>query len=78
MKAFILAAVWYVLEGKLMFAPSQWLKLVGPILWHIMNLYAYHGIKDFAICLGYNEYIKKFFWIAHPRYRTVNLENREL
>ena len=24
-----------------------------PILWHIMKLYAAHGIKDFVICLGY-------------------------
>ena len=24
-----------------------------PILWHIMKIYAHHGIKDFIICLGY-------------------------
>ena len=24
-----------------------------PILWHIMKIYAAHGISDFVICLGY-------------------------
>mgnify|MGYP003347404717 CR=1 FL=1 len=33
-----------------------------PILWHIMKIYAAHGISDFIICLGYKGYfIKEFF-----------------
>ncbi|MCL4487620.1 MAG: glucose-1-phosphate cytidylyltransferase [Chloroflexi bacterium] len=33
-----------------------------PILWHIMKLYAYHGFKEFVICLGYRgEMIKEYF-----------------
>ena len=33
-----------------------------PILWHIMKLYAAHGITDFVVCLGYKGYvIKEFF-----------------
>jgi glucose-1-phosphate cytidylyltransferase len=33
-----------------------------PILWHVMNIYARHGIEDFVICLGYKaDYVKKFF-----------------
>lgn len=33
-----------------------------PILWHIMNIYASHGINEFIIALGYKgEYIKKYF-----------------
>ena len=33
-----------------------------PILWHIMKIYAAHGIRDFVICLGYKGYmIKQFF-----------------
>jgi glucose-1-phosphate cytidylyltransferase len=33
-----------------------------PILWHIMKLYAAHGIEDFLICLGYKGYmIKEYF-----------------
>ena len=37
-----------------------------PILWHIMKIYAAHGINDFIICLGYKGYmIKDFFAIYH-------------
>lgn len=33
-----------------------------PILWHIMKIYAAHGIDEFVICLGYKGYlIKEFF-----------------
>jgi glucose-1-phosphate cytidylyltransferase len=33
-----------------------------PILWHIMKIYAAHGITDFVVCLGYKGYvIKEFF-----------------
>lgn len=40
------------------------LQLVGnrPLLWHLMKYYAYHGHKDFILCLGYGaEAIKRFF-----------------
>jgi glucose-1-phosphate cytidylyltransferase len=33
-----------------------------PILWHIMKIYAAHGIDEFIVCLGYRGYmIKEFF-----------------
>jgi glucose-1-phosphate cytidylyltransferase len=33
-----------------------------PILWHIMNIYAKFGFKEFMIALGYKgEYIKEYF-----------------
>jgi glucose-1-phosphate cytidylyltransferase len=33
-----------------------------PMLWHIMKIYAAHGIDEFVICLGYKGYlIKEFF-----------------
>ena len=33
-----------------------------PMLWHIMKIYAAHGINDFVICLGYKGYvIKEYF-----------------
>lgn len=33
-----------------------------PILWHIMKIYAAHGVTDFVICLGYRGYvIKEYF-----------------
>ena len=24
-----------------------------PIIWHIMKLYSFYGVKDFIICAGY-------------------------
>jgi glucose-1-phosphate cytidylyltransferase len=37
-----------------------------PILWHIMKIYATHGVEEFVICLGYKGYvIKEFFANYH-------------
>jgi glucose-1-phosphate cytidylyltransferase len=33
-----------------------------PIIWHIMKLYAAHGIREFIVCLGYKgQMIKSYF-----------------
>jgi glucose-1-phosphate cytidylyltransferase len=33
-----------------------------PVLWHIMKLYAAHGVSDFVICCGHKGYvIKEYF-----------------
>ncbi len=33
-----------------------------PILWHVMRYYAFHGHKDFILCLGYRaDVIKQYF-----------------
>src|SRR5947209_7706255 len=33
-----------------------------PILWHIMKMYAHHGLRDFVLCLGYKgNSIKEYF-----------------
>jgi glucose-1-phosphate cytidylyltransferase len=33
-----------------------------PILWHIMKIYAAHGLTDFIVCCGYKGYvIKEYF-----------------
>jgi glucose-1-phosphate cytidylyltransferase len=33
-----------------------------PIIWHIMKIYAAHGITEFVVCLGYRGYaIKEYF-----------------
>jgi glucose-1-phosphate cytidylyltransferase len=38
-----------------------------PMLWHIMNIYAAWGFKDFIIALGYKgEVIKDYFMNFHP------------
>ena len=37
-----------------------------PILWHIMNIYAARGFKDFVLALGYKgDYIKNYFLNYH-------------
>lgn len=42
-----------------------------PILWHIMNIYAYHGFKRFILCLGYKgEIIRNYFL----NYRTLTAD----
>ena len=43
--------------------PKPMVEIGGkPILWHIMKIYARHGITDFVVCLGYKGYmIKEYF-----------------
>ncbi|MCI0379458.1 MAG: glucose-1-phosphate cytidylyltransferase [Gemmataceae bacterium] len=37
-----------------------------PILWHIMKMYAQHGVTRFVLCLGYKSWvIKRFFLDYH-------------
>ena len=36
-----------------------------PILWHIMKIYAYYGIKDFILCLGYKGWVIKEFFLNY-------------
>jgi glucose-1-phosphate cytidylyltransferase len=33
-----------------------------PMLWHIMNIYAAHGITDFIVCAGYKGYLLKEYF----------------
>ena len=43
--------------------PKPMVEIGGrPILWHIMKIYAQHGVTDFVVCLGYKGYlIKEYF-----------------
>jgi glucose-1-phosphate cytidylyltransferase len=43
--------------------PKPMVEIGGkPVLWHIMKIYATHGIEEFVICLGYKGYlIKEYF-----------------
>lgn len=62
--------------------PKPMVEIGGrPIMWHIMNHYAHHGITEFVVCLGYKaEYIKKFFldYAASLSDFTVNLASHEV
>lgn len=49
--------------------PKPMVEIGGmPILWHIMQIYAHHGVKEFIICLGYRGEMIKEFFINLPRY----------
>ena len=49
--------------------PKPMLPIGGaPILWHIMKLYAAHGVTDFVLCLGYKGWAIKEFFL---NYRTM-------
>jgi glucose-1-phosphate cytidylyltransferase len=45
------------------FRPKPMVEVGGrPLLWHIMKLYAAHGLRDFVLCLGYRgSMIKQYF-----------------
>lgn len=57
--------------------PKPMVEIGGkPILWHIMHIYAAHGINEFIICLGYKgEFIKEYFlnFYAINNDMTINL-----
>jgi len=47
-----------------------------PLLWHIMNIYAHHGQKDFIICLGYLGHIIRDYFLNYDMMNkdvTVNV-----
>ena len=43
--------------------PKPMIEIGGkPVLWHIMKMYAAHGVNEFIICCGYKGYvIKEYF-----------------
>jgi glucose-1-phosphate cytidylyltransferase len=52
-----------------------------PILWHIMKIYAAHGLTDFVICLGYRGYaIKQYFadYVLHNSDVTFDLATNQM
>ena len=57
--------------------PKPMVEIGGrPILWHIMKIYAAHGITDFIVCLGYKGIqIKEYFvnYRLHDADVTVDL-----
>ena len=64
MKAVILAGgLGTRLSEETSVRPKPMVEIGGkPILWHIMKIYAAHGIEDFVICLGYKgNVIKEYF-----------------
>jgi len=61
--------------------PKPMVEIGGkPMLWHIMNIYAAQGFREFVIALGYKgEMIKDYFlnYHFHAHSLTVKLSNGE-
>jgi glucose-1-phosphate cytidylyltransferase len=62
--------------------PKPMVEIGGkPMLWHIMKIYASHGIEDFVICLGYKGYlIKEYFanYYLHTCDVSFDLQNGDM
>ena len=61
MKAIILAGgLGTRLAEETSVRPKPMVEIGGkPILWHIMKIYAQHGVDEFIVCLGYKGYMIK-------------------
>ena len=78
MKAVILAGgMGTRISEESVLRPKPMIEIGGkPILWHILKMYASHGITDFVICLGYKgAMIKEWFanYALHTSDLTFNL-----
>jgi glucose-1-phosphate cytidylyltransferase len=62
--------------------PKPMIEIGGrPILWHILKIYAAHGITDFVICCGYKGYvIKEYFanYFLHMSDITFDMKANEM
>lgn len=62
--------------------PKPMVEIGGyPVLWHIMKIYAHHGLTDFIVCCGYKGYvIKEYFanYLLHRSDVTFDLKNNKM
>jgi glucose-1-phosphate cytidylyltransferase len=62
--------------------PKPMVEIGGqPILWHIMKIYAEHGLTDFVILCGYKGYvIKEYFcnYLLHRSNVTIDLVQNQM
>ncbi len=74
MKAVILAGgLGTRLSEETAVRPKPMVEIGGmPILWHIMKIYAAHGLNDFVVCLGYKGYVIKE-WFANYALHTSDV-----
>ena len=51
------------------FRPKPMLEIGGqPILWHIMKLYSFYGLRKFILCLGYKGFMIKNYFLNYHAY----------
>jgi glucose-1-phosphate cytidylyltransferase len=77
MKAVILAGgMGSRLSEETSVRPKPMVEIGGkPILWHIMNIYAAHGVDEFIIALGYRgEVIKEYFLNFYALNNDVSID----
>ncbi|MDP8908046.1 MAG: glucose-1-phosphate cytidylyltransferase [Chloroflexota bacterium] len=74
MKAVILAGgLGSRLSEETTLKPKPMVEVGGkPILWHIMKIYAAHGVEEFLVCLGYKGYVIKE-WFANYALHTSDV-----
>jgi len=62
--------------------PKPMIEIGGkPILWHIMKIYATHGVNDFIVCCGYKGYvIKEYFanYFLHMSDVTFDMSTNQM
>jgi len=52
-----------------------------PMIWHIMQMYAHHGFKEFVVALGYRGDVIKEYLLAHRQHTsdlTIDLASGEV
>ena len=83
MKAVILAGgLGTRLSEETQLRPKPMVEIAGrPIIWHIMKLYAHHGVNEFVVCCGYKAYvIKEYFanYFLHNSDVTFDLSSNKI
>jgi glucose-1-phosphate cytidylyltransferase len=62
--------------------PKPMIEIGGrPLIWHVMKIYASHGITEFIVCLGYRGYmIKEYFanYVLHSSDVTIDARTGEI
>tara|TARA_R100000365_G_C2744544_1_gene73302 strand:+ start:1931 stop:2698 length:768 start_codon:yes stop_codon:yes gene_type:complete len=62
--------------------PKPMIEIGGkPIIWHIMKIYATHGITEFIVCCGYKGYVlKEYFanYFLHMSDVTIDLRTNHM
>lgn len=77
MKAVILAGgLGTRLSEETVLKPKPMVEIGGkPILWHILNIYSAHGIREFIIALGYKgEVIKEYFLNFYALHNDLSID----
>lgn len=77
MKAVILAGgLGSRLMEETVVRPKPMVEIGGkPILWHIMNIYAAHGVTEFIVALGYKaNYIKEYFLNFYANDNNISID----